>query len=310
MVRTYKVAECAFSVEIPEDCDIDALLPSFADFRCRTREMPMFVLCIMSGLTGNLVEGATLLEKSDSDMGHTALYALPDSYVFTVRFSRNGPTHIMQAGKEFRNAKASIDWTDSEAGEVLSSMLRMMFAQAVLLQDGISIHSSTVVKDGKAWMFMGKSGTGKSTHSRLWKQVCPDCELLNDDNPVIRLMPEGVIAYGSPWSGKTPCYKNVSAPVGGIVRLSQAPHNRFLPQEDVDAFMTVLPGCSGIRTDAKLNDALCDTLAKIVETVKVAQLECLPDTDAAILCCTSFRACVTPHSGLDPESPRMGKKMK
>ena len=63
---------------------------------------------------------------------------------------------------------------------------------------------------------MGKSGTGKSTHSRLWLENVPGATLLNDDNPIVRLTLVGAIVYGSPWSGKTPCYKNESAPLAGV----------------------------------------------------------------------------------------------
>ena len=57
-------------------------------------------------------------------------------------------------------------------------------------------------------MLLGKSGTGKSTHSRLWLKYIPDTKLLNDDNPAVRIMDNNTIMiYGTPWSGKTPCYK-------------------------------------------------------------------------------------------------------
>ncbi len=304
MIGFYKVAGCAFSVEVPDSCSLDALLPSFTAFRCDAQEevkkagsealkadleaelaeKSIFRLDASFGKGFCLPEDAVLIEDSKSDMGHTALYETAEAYVFTVRFGKSGLVHTMFAEKDFETAKASVDWKDPEAGEVLSSMLRMMFAQAVLFHNGIAVHSSTVVKDGKAWMFMGKSGTGKSTHSRLWKKAFPDCELLNDDNPVLRLESEGLVAYGSPWSGKTPCYKDALAPVGGIVRLEQAAENRFRLQEDVDSFVTILPGCSGIRTDERLNNALCDTLAQVAGMVRVGVLECLPDTEAAILC--------------------------
>ena len=60
-------------------------------------------------------------------------------------------------------------------------------------------------------------------------------------------------AYGSPWSGKTPCYKNESAPLAGVIRLRQAPANRFEPMEDIAAFSLLLPGCSVLRQDKKLH---------------------------------------------------------
>lgn len=86
---------------------------------------------------------------------------------------------------------------------------------------------------------MGKSGTGKSTHSLLWMKYIQGTELLNDDNPTLRIVDGKVYAYGTPWSGKTPCYKSLSYPVGGMVRLKQAPVNRFVRQQEVEAFIAL-----------------------------------------------------------------------
>ena len=85
----------------------------------------------------------------------------------------------------------------------------------------------------------------REKHTRLLMvENFPGCELLNDDNPIVRIEKEGIAVYGTPWSGKTTCYRNLQFTVGGIVRLVQAPHNRFIRQEEVDAFITVLPGCA------------------------------------------------------------------
>ncbi|MBO6066250.1 MAG: transposase, partial [Lachnospiraceae bacterium] len=82
------------------------------------------------------------------------------------------------------------------------------------------MHASVTMHAGKGYLFLGKSGTGKSTHSQLWINNIEGCELLNDDNPVLRVEDDGSVrVYGSPWSGKTPCYRNLDVPVGAIVDL-------------------------------------------------------------------------------------------
>ena len=91
-------------------------------------------------------------------------------------------------------------------------------------------------------------------------------------------------AYGTPWSGKTPCYRNECAPVAGIVRLQQSPQNRFTPLCGPEAFAALLPSCSAVRRDARLQDALHDTLVRVAGLVPVGWLECLPDREAARLC--------------------------
>lgn len=92
------------------------------------------------------------------------------------------------------------------------------------------------------------------------------------------------MVYGTPWSGKTACYRNQRFPVRGIVRLVQAPHNRFIRQEEVDAFITVLPGCAVFPQAESLHKKLCDTLIALTGRVPVGVLECLPNREAAQLC--------------------------
>ena len=109
-------------------------------------------------------------------------------------------------------------------------------------------------------------------------------QLLNDDSPIVRVV-EGVpTVFGSPWSGKTPCYRNESYPIAAFVRLAQAPHNRIARLPVVRAIGALLPSCPpAFAYDAQLQDNICDTLSQLIARVPVYQLECLPDADAARL---------------------------
>ena len=134
-------------------------------------------------------------------------------------------------------------------------------------------------------MFLGKSGTGKSTHARLWLENIPDTELMNDDNPAVRVKPDGTaVVYGTPWSGKTPCYRNVSAPLGGIVLLSQAPYNKIVRLNGIGAYAAVVPSISGKRWDARIADGLHETENALASNIPVWHLDCLPDANAALIC--------------------------
>ena len=105
-------------------------------------------------------------------------------------------------------------------------------------------------------MFLGRSGTGKSTHSRLWLESIEGTELLNDDNPVIRVTDGQAFIYGTPWSGKTPCYKNEVLPLKAVVRLSQAPHNKIERLSPLQSYASLMPACSCMRWDRPSVDAL------------------------------------------------------
>ncbi|MEF2621268.1 MAG: phosphoenolpyruvate carboxykinase [Xylanibacter rarus] len=227
-------------------------------------------------------ETKELIDETDNDMGHLVLYAL--SYGYYIEIINNGHLHRMFAKSDFSSVEAHIQWDDVNAGNALSSLIRVAYAQAILRHDAVSIHASAVFCNGQAYLFLGKSGTGKSTHSALWIENIPGTELLNDDNPTIRILNGKAYAYGSPWSGKTACYKNVSFPVGGMVRLNQASENSFQLQEGADAFVALYPGCSFIARDEHLRNSLYDTLTVLAGSVTVGTLDCLPDKDAALMC--------------------------
>lgn len=279
----FVVAGFRFAVMLPGNLDMDRLLPSFIPFAagCGFSDDCIFVLRAVSECAYGEFEE---LETFDADMGHVRLCGTCDGYAVELCPVPGAPVHLMCVAKDFSSARAEIVWDDRNAGNVLSSMLRILFSQAVLFHGGISLHASTVVADGLAWLFTGRSGAGKSTHSALWLRNVPGCSLLNDDNPVLRLTGDTVMVYGSPWSGKTPCYRNAGYPAAGAVRIVKAEENRFIPQHDVAAFSLLLPGCSAIRGDRALFDALCDTLAKIPASVPVGILECRADAEAVAVC--------------------------
>lgn len=282
----FRVAGFVFKVSLPPLMDVSKLLPSFIPFRCECGEtlnllFGFTVLSVPASLRGSAV---CVLEESFNDMGHIRLYSDNKDYYIEINYTEESDRHSMRSNAEFTDVCASVCWGDSYVGDVLSSMLRIVFSQAILYQDAISVHAAAVCHEGKAFLFMGRSGTGKSTHASLWVKRFAGCELLNDDNPVIRVVGNEVIACGSPWSGKTPCYRNLDFPVKGIVRLKQASANRFMLRENVDAFITLMPGCSVIRQDQRLSERLYDTLVQISEKVVVGLLECLPDEAAAQLC--------------------------
>ena len=167
----------------------------------------------------------------------------------------------------------------------IGTVMMLMFAFSTAQKNTLLMHSSVTVKDGKGYVFLGKSGTGKSTHSQLWINNIEGCELLNDDNPVIRVEENGEVrVYGSPWSGKTPCYRNLDYPVGAIVDLHQAKVNHIRRQTLVEAYVSMYVSFSGYRFIKEMADGLHATNEKVVGTIPCYTLDCLPNADAAFLC--------------------------
>ena len=167
----------------------------------------------------------------------------------------------------------------------LNNALMLLFAFASARHGVLEMHSSVVMNDGKGYLFLGRSGTGKSTHSSLWLKHIPGTELLNDDNPVLRLMPDGTArVYGSPWSGKTPCYRNIQAPIGAFVRIQQRPSNSIRPLRPLEAFGVLLPAVSSMKWDERVYKGVCDGISELIRIVGMYELGCLPNAEAAILC--------------------------
>ncbi len=146
-----------------------------------------------------------------------------------------------------------------------------------------AVHSSTIICDGGAIMFLGESGTGKSTHSRLWLENIEGATLLNDDSPFVAVIDGKPVAFGSPWSGKTPCYRNECRPVSAIVRLSQAPRNAIRRLHGAEAIGALLPSMPpAFACDGRIEEMMLGTLAGIVAAVPMYHLECRPDREAVL----------------------------
>ena len=169
---------------------------------------------------------------------------------------------------------------------LLRFALWIAYGVATLPQQTIAIHTSVIQYKGRTVLFLGESGTGKSTHTRLWRENIEGAVLLNDDSPILRIVDAKVWMFGSPWSGKTPCYKTESYPLAACVRLSQAPHNKIRRLSVAQGYAAIHPSCPpDFAYDDTLYDYISETLSEVLGQVPMYHLECLPDADAARLSC-------------------------
>ena len=160
----------------------------------------------------------------------------------------------------------------------------VMFGVVLAQNRGVAIHSSAIVADGRCAIFLGESGTGKSTHTRLWRENIEGARLLNDDSPIVRIVGNEIRVYGSPWSGKTPCYKSEVYPLSGLCRIVQAPYNRITRLSTISAIGALLPSCPPMFAhDTQLQDMICSIVGEILCHTPAYRLECLPNGDAAKL---------------------------
>lgn len=212
------------------------------------------------------------------------------SHLISILTPDNPHEYSAQFNEGFAIGTLALHGTATD-GFALNNILMMAYAFNTACRNTLLMHASVIKKDGRAFLFLGKSGTGKSTHSRLWLEHIPGCELLNDDNPIVHYNRETgkAIAYGSPWSGKTPCYKNASAPVGAFVRLEQAPENNIKQEGAAHAFASLLPSCSCLQKAEVLNKGVIETVKCLAASQPVYHLKCLPNRAAAELCFGNVR---------------------
>lgn len=197
-------------------------------------------------------------------------------------FSLHGrPAGWIECSSDYRRVTVSAGSLPKLA---IDNAMMLSFALATAGSGTLLFHASVVSRNGKAYMFLGPSGTGKSTHTQLWLKHIEGSSLLNDDNPVVRLDDNGnAVVYGSPWSGKTPCYVNEHYPLGGIVRLKQAPYNAIRRMSPIEAYATLSSSVSGKRWEKSIADGLHHSLNSLTAGTKVWHMECLPDEAAAIM---------------------------
>ena len=215
---------------------------------------------------------------------------MQEKSVFDFRLNRF-VTGVLVCSKNYKNACLYVpkNIETSLLKYAVNNALMVLYSIASAPYNTALFHAAVVNNGGKGYMFLGKSGTGKSTHARLWLKYITGSELLNDDNPVVRFFDGAqgsshAIVYGSPWSGKTPCYKNQEFPLGGIVLLSQAPYNKIERLKGVRAYAALVPSISGKRWEKCIADGLHKTENALALNVPVWHLECLPDEDAARVC--------------------------
>ena len=157
------------------------------------------------------------------------------------------------------------------------------FYRQLLKFDGMLLHASAVVVDGWAYLFSAPCGTGKSTHTGLWRQVFGDrAFILNDDKPAIRLENGQWFAYGTPWSGKHDISTNVRAKLAGICFLHRAEVNTIEPFGGTKAIFSLLeqtarPGGADQRMKIMI------LLDKLLTQVPVWQMGCNMDPQAALI---------------------------
>lgn len=284
----YIVAGHSFAVSLPDGYTQEEYLQPYIPFISSDPEVePLFTLRLSFVEDLKSLNPGVVRECLNDEPPYFWMFEREDgAYNFAFSYSKNRPDCILVPSDDYKNSVVYVPTTYpySVIEFALSNAMMLLYTFNTTPLDTLMVHASVVAHDEGAYMFLGKSGTGKSTHSSLWLKNIENTYLLNDDNPVIRVEGDKVNIYGTPWSGKTPCYKNEVLPLNAVVRLSQAPYNEIKKLPMLQAYASLMPACSCMRWDRRSTDALHKTVEKVISRVAGYHLECLPDADAAHTC--------------------------
>lgn len=284
---TFNIADFYIKVEFePSDRNSILLLPSFRNFMVSNDSDDgeiLFSLTVKKSMA--LLADRCESRCYDTGNGKIIVFDLPDGghqYIFTDIYGKN--CCLLTANEDFSVCQCALSGDDKQRTFGLNNALMLVFAFAGCHHKVLLLHASCVVCGGRAYPFIAMSGTGKSTHSNLWLQNVEDTELLNDDNPAVRIVDGIVMVYGTPWSGKTPCYRRRCYPLGAITRIERSSVNNIIRMDNLHAFAALLPACSSMKCDETLHGMMCDILGMVIDHTRVYTMYCLPDNGAALVC--------------------------
>jgi hypothetical protein len=166
----------------------------------------------------------------------------------------------------------------------------VQFYRGLLHHGGMMLHASAVAVDGKAYLFSGASGIGKSTHTRLWLSMLGDrAKVFNDDKPALRCLDGVWYAYGTPWCGKDGINANMKVPLAGICFMKRGEENsirRLLPAESISRVISQTIR----RFDNTENlDLMLNLVDRLVTEIPIYELTNRPEPEAARLSYETMR---------------------
>ena len=277
--KYYKVAGHTFGVS--GGAEVFALMGNYEPFGCEAGAS-VFMLTVGKGMSVSYTE-----DLRQEDEGQQIVCGRTSSGESVYEFIWWGESAgWLVCTDHYREGRLIL--TGRHMKMAIDNALMVMFALATADKATALFHAAAVSREGRGYMFLGKSGTGKSTHAGLWVKHVEGAELMNDDNPVVRIHEGRAVVYGSPWSGKTPCYRDVSCPLDAIVLLSQAPYNKISRLGGLETYVALVTSISGQRWDEGIADGLHETENELASNVPMWHLECLPNEEAATLCQTTI----------------------
>ena len=162
-----------------------------------------------------------------------------------------------------------------------NNAIHALLAERLVDFDVLLVHGSALCMDGKVYIFTAPSGTGKSTHTRLWREVYGDrVIMINDDKPMLKISEAGTTVYGTPWDGKHHLSRNACAPLEAIVELNRDVYNHMEPMTGVEAFPLLMKHSYGSGRPDTMRKIM-ELRKQLLDTVRFYRLGCNMSPEAA-----------------------------
>lgn len=284
---TFSIADFRMSVVFQESqSNIMGLLPSYRPFQVADWQAEADITMVVSSRLAAIDKAhCEPIGCFNMPFGRAQVSQLQEGdYQFVLCDLHHRACCLMRTNRTFSNCQCYLNGNEAMQQFGLNLALMLAFAFYGSQHATLLLHASTIRCNGKAYSFIAKSGTGKTTHTQLWLKHIPHCDLLNDDNPALRLTDGNIYVYGTPWSGLTPCYQRVKAPLGAVVLIERAACNSIERLPPVPAFAALLSSCASMKWDETVYDNICSTVSKVVERANFYKLKCLPNKEAALMC--------------------------
>lgn len=285
--RFFRVADLALAISFIGYDNGFCLLQSFRPFERKAVDESslLFTLTIDDNTRPMPKERRERIREFDTGNGTTIVDRLLDGgYQYIIKDIHSAECALLITDDDFSHCKCALRGDVFMRSFGLNNAIMLVYAFAGASKGVILMHASVVRQGGHGYAFIAKSGTGKSTQVSNWLKYIPGCDMMNDDNPVVRVVGDKCLIYGSPWSGKTPCYRDVKAPLGAVTRIARSLSNSIERVGPVEAFASLLPSVSSMKWDVRLFRNVCSAITGIVERVPVYTLHCLPDRNSAEVC--------------------------